>query len=125
MLEKLLLHLVASQMTQAVMAQVTSPTDPMQRQILACQCEVNFYEWLRVNLSDPAWPTPVINPAWLTAAIAAALVPTPPTTTAPAAGATVAPTLAAITPAPVAAKMKADPHFQRLLKICPSNPSGT
>ncbi len=63
MLEKLILHLAASQLTQGIMSQVPEQ-DPMKRQIIACQVEVNYYEWLRNTLVDANWPTPVINPAW-------------------------------------------------------------
>jgi hypothetical protein len=147
-MEKLLLHLAASQLVQAVMSQIPlsatpvsgTVTDPnMARQILMCQLHVNAYEWLRNTLVATDWPTPTITSTWLSAAINAALTggapapaPAPGTTVTPApAGTVTAPvlpslvqTLASIAPAVLGKALLADPHFQRMLKVSPANPTG-
>lgn len=118
MLEKLMLHLAASQLAQAA-APGQGISDPMQRQVATCQAHVNYYEWLRQTLVDPAWPTPQIDPAWLIALLKAALgtATTPTTPTTP----TTLPTT--ITPA-ISAKMAADPAFSKMRRINPLEPKG-
>ncbi len=80
MLEKLLLHYVASQLTNATVLNLPQQSATTQAQeAIVAQVQVDWYEWLRNVINSSAWPTPTIDPTWLVNVIKAGTgITTPP-----------------------------------------------